>query len=304
MGDSTKIAWCDHTFNAWIGCFKRNPDCKNCYAEEDTFSRVQRSKGLELWGPPSRSHRHVTRPDNWRSLIRYDKAAAKSGVRTRVFCQSLSDTFENNPVLEEPRRWLLHLVDRTPHIDKLLLTKRPENVVPMTKYLWPAEIPSHVWIGASAGHQKALDDFLPHLRRIPTAVRFLSLEPLTEALDVRPALLPFCAACGAHGFRNETRCATCRGALLPGVDWVIVGGESGDDGVARPCALSWIEDIVLACVEVGVPCFVKQLGSHAVVQDGSQSRRLRTMHQKGGDPDEWPASLRVRQFPLVTRRAA
>jgi protein gp37 len=76
---------------------------------------------------------------------------------------------------------------------------------------------------------------------------------------------------------------------LTGIDWVIVGGESG--GNSRPMELEWVSGIRSECERQGVPLFVKQTGEKL-------ARRLKLKSKKGGDPTEWPADLRVRQFPL------
>jgi protein gp37 len=102
------------------------------------------------------------------------------------------------------------------------------------------------------------------LREVPAAVRFLSLEPLLEDL----------------------------GELdLSGISWAIIGGESGPG--ARPCNTVWVREIVEQCKAAGVACFVKQLGAH-VIQNGE--RRIKR-DKKGGDMDEFPYDLRVREFP-------
>jgi protein gp37 len=127
-------------------------------------------------------------------------------------------------------------------------------------------------------------------------VRFLSCEPLLGPID-----LPLrCDRCGyarsdqmIHG--DHRLC----GGEIPGIDWVIVGGESGPG--ARPCDVAWIRSIVEQCRAAGVPAFVKHLGAYVILDaryDRSISgwtRRLRD--RKGGDPDEWPSDLRVREFP-------
>jgi protein gp37 len=74
------------------------------------------------------------------------------------------------------------------------------------------------------------------------------------------------------------------------LSWVIVGGESGPG--ARPCDLAWVRSVVRQCQAAGVPVFVKQLGANARVNGVVQS-----LHKKGGRPEEWPADLRVREFP-------
>jgi hypothetical protein len=117
----------------------------------------------------------------------------------------------------------------------------------------------------------------------------------------------------ALGERRLDRCSgcvgderefDCPGHDFGGIDWVIVGGESG--GGARPCDVAWIRDVVAQCRAAGVPVFVKQLGALPRIDGGTltvEGYRWVSDH-KGGDPDEWPADLRVREFPAVAERAS
>src|SRR5688572_19892666 len=108
MGENTAIEWATHTFNPWIGCTKISPECARCYAHDETFVRVQRAGGRELWGPTA--DRHVTSNANWRQPLTWDRAAAAAGERARVFCASLSDVGEYRPDLVEPRARLCELI--------------------------------------------------------------------------------------------------------------------------------------------------------------------------------------------------
>lgn len=160
---------------------------------------------------------------------------------------------------------------------------------------WPLP---NVWLGASAERQKELDERVPHLLRCPAAVRFLSCEPLLEALDLNRV-----------GGRREVRAYGDKIAAIPTmphggpepidhsefVQWVIVGGESGPN--ARPCDVGWIRSIVGQCKAAGVACFVKQLGTKPQRGMLGPDEPVRLDDRKGGDPSEWPEDLRVREFP-------
>jgi protein gp37 len=122
-------------------------------------------------------------------------------------------------------------------------------------------VPANVWMGTSIEDDRRAVDRLPALLAVPAAVRFLSLEPLLSPL---PNL------------------------ALDGIHWAIVGGESG--AAARACDPAWIADIISQCRRAGVACFVKQLGSVWAKSAGAG-------HPKGGDIEEWPAALQVREFP-------
>jgi protein gp37 len=124
---------------------------------------------------------------------------------------------------------------------------------------WPYQ---NIWLGVSVEDQKAADERIPILLDTPAAVRFLSCEPLLGSVDIS--------------------------ALLKNIDWVIAGGESGSN--ARPCELAWIESIVEQCRTAGVACWVKQLGTNC---------RGWSSSGKGDNPEHWPASIQVQQFPEV-----
>lgn len=310
MGDVTKIQWCDHTFNPWTGCQKVSPGCANCYAEDwaDRFGREFREK------------RTIAAESTWRQPLKWNREAKAAGVRRRVFCASLGDVFENRPELVAPRQRLFELIGATPHLDWLLLTKRPENIVGQWS-LWsgyaaggaikagvPIEdvftdgrvlgFPRNVWIGTSVEDQAAADTRIPILLQIPAAVRFLSCEPLIGAVDLNhvqyDGTVEYDVLRGTMGVYRPHR------GKCPGVDWVIVGGESGPG--ARECHVEWIESIVRQCQMAKVPVFVKQLGAkptHLIPQLGGRWN-LSLADRKGGDPAEWGVfeHLNIRKFPV------
>jgi protein gp37 len=299
----TKIEWAHYTFNCWRGCAKVSPGCANCYAE--TMSR-RNPKVLGEWGPDGT--RVVAAEPYWRLPAKWDREAAAAGERRRVFCASLADVFENRPELVAPRVRLYHLIQETPNLDWLLLTKRPENVrrfhggggVPRS---WPENMPPNVWLGTSVEDQARADERIPHLLRTPAAVRFLSCEPLLGPLRLGNWIARDCPSCGgvgpdAPGFGDaDPDCRRCEGRGAPeDIHWAIVGGESGPG--ARPCDVNWVRSLVRQCREADVPCFVKQLGSRPV-NDAGYSVQWKYRHPKGGDPAEWAEDLRVREFPRV-----
>lgn len=311
MGDFSKIQWTTHTFNPWIGCHKVSAECKHCYAEVETFARRERARGLELWGVDAA--RHVTSDANWRKPIAWDRAAEKAGERHRVFCASMADVFEDRPELVKPRRRLWHLIEETPQLDWLILTKRPENADRLAcqavgELLPRNPWPENIWLGTSVGTQATADERIPHLLRVPARVRFLSCEPLLEEVDIRQWTNATCMVDGEEFAGSVEECPVHGDELTSSspyehdIDWVIIGGDSGHK--ARPCDVGWIRGLVEQCKAAGVAAFVKQLGANAVSDPmysptgGMASRtRLRFADKKGGDPDEWPEDLRVRQIP-------
>jgi protein gp37 len=329
MGRISKIGWTNATFNGWRGCTKVSDGCKFCYADRDS----KRNPGvLGVWGPEGT--RVAASEAMWRGPSAWDKAAAAEGVRLRVFSASLSDVFEEWPgpvvdakgrewtigagpglrplTLDDLRRRLFDLIRLTPNLDWLLLTKRPENVVPMLKRAigrcadmaepldrWLAdwvigEPPANAWLGTSVEDQATADARLPVLLGIPAAIRWASLEPLLGPVDLLPWI--------AHG----------------SLGWVVVGGESGAFEKVRPFHTGWADELIGQCREAGVPCFVKQMGSHCrswrdpqewapgvrnhVGASHSEPYVVQLDAPAGSDPAEWPADLRVREFPASAAR--
>ena len=322
MAETTGIGWADHTVNPWMGCQRVSPGCEHCYAETLVTGRMQ----LPVWGPPKTTERQRTK-GAWTAVPRWDRAARREGVRRKLFCASLADVFEDHPQVAPWRAEILALLERCTNLDVQLLTKRPQNIMAMVPPHWHTAWPAHVWIGTTVEDQRRADERIPHLLRVPARVRFLSCEPLLEAVDLS-RWLP-CGACqgegesagecngcggwGAYdgepcGACNETgecpRCAGRRGAVV----WVIVGGESGPG--ARPFDLAWARSIVEQCAEAGVAVFVKQLGARpeeeveAPHRAGLPYRALRLRDRAGADPAEWPEDLRVQQFPTTGETCA
>src|SRR5688572_28330276 len=89
MGIHTKIQWCHHTFNPWIGCTKVSAGCANCYAE----SLMDKRWGKVRWGKGNPRHR--TSKSNWLEPRKWDRAAKEAGERRRVFCSSLADILDD-----------------------------------------------------------------------------------------------------------------------------------------------------------------------------------------------------------------
>ena len=336
MGQDTKIQWCHHTFNPWRGCTKVSAGCANCYAE----ALSKRSpKLLGTWGP--NGTRVLSDEAHWRKPILWNRRAAKAGERHRVFCASLGDVFEDwqgpmsdksghglkaasfagltfiaqsheardypDYTMDDVRSRLFRLIPKTPHLDWLLLTKRPENA---RRWLddnvyGPAEfgdwtmtgvgggVIPNLWLGVSCEDQAAADERIPILLDTPAAVRFVSAEPLLGPIDFKYLWLTG---------RDDDE---CHDACEPGnkLDLVILGGESGPN--ARPCDVNWIRSAAKQLQESGVATFVKQLGRkpydsmNRICIEGPDSHAISIdlTDSKGGDPDEWPEDLRIREMP-------
>ncbi len=267
MGENSKIAWTDATFNPWMGCTKVSPGCAYCYAERENIRY-----GRHIWGPDAPRQR--TSEAYWKQPLKWNAEAEKSGTRRRVFCGSWCDVMEAGAYLDSIRLDLYALIERTPHLDWLLLTKRPENFGPLLPEAWRDTPPPNVWLMTTVESAEYLWR-TDHLKSSPAEVHGLSLEPLLGPL---PTL-------GEH---------------LDGIDWVIVGGESGSG--ARPCDVGWIRSIVEQCAALGVSCFVKQLGENAVDQLGRmRGAMFNATDHKGALLESMPVDIRVRQMPEVRR---
>lgn len=254
MGKDTAISWTHHTFNPWWGCEKVSPACAHCYAE--TFAeRFPASRGL--WG--KNSTRRFQSDKYWNAPLKWDRDAAAAGERRRVFCASMADVFEDRADLVPHRARLFDLIRRTPNLDWLLLTKRPENVwrqigsrafynaVHSNCRQWINDWfvyrnpPANIWLGTTVENQEMADKRIPELLKIPAMVRFLSCEPLLGPVSLSAWLDDH------NGIPRDCP-----------LDWVICGGESGTH--ARPMDPDWARSLRDQCAAVGVPFHFKQWG--------------------------------------------
>ena len=258
MAENSNIEWTDHTFNPWIGCQKVSPGCDHCYAE--TWD----ARGLQGQAPRWGAHAARTRtsPANWRKPLAWNKAAQAAGTRARVFCASLADVFDNHPSIKhEWRDDLWKLIQATPHLDWLLLTKRPQNVPRLVPgWMGPSSWPSNVWLGTTVENQTEAERRIPHLLDVPAPVRFLSCEPMMGPVDLERVWMDRVQ----HRFGDS--------ANLPGLSWVICGGERGPG--ARPMLPDWARSLRDQCAAAGVAFHFKQWGEWAPD----------TGPTKGGDP--------------------
>lgn len=276
MGADTAIEWAHHTFNPWTGCTKVSPGCDHCYAE----SWAKRSGTVE-WGDHPRRR---TSAATWRQPLKWNDAALAAGTRARVFCASLADVFDNQAP-EEWRADLARLIEATPALDWLLLTKRIGNAEKMLRAMFPAGVPSNVWLGATVVNQQEANRDASKLlgvkERLRISIAFLSIEPLLGPIDLT------CLEYDDGGLNALT--AATWGELIDQwrdtsetweedfldwfdlsempderarahatIDWVIVGGESGPK--ARPMHPDWARALRGQCATAGVPFLFKQWG--------------------------------------------
>ncbi len=247
---NSKIEWTDHTFNPWWGCMKVSPGCKNCYAE--TLDNRYNHENPH-WGP--NSNRKPQSDKYWNQPLKWNKEAAAKGIKAKVFCASMADVFEGHPDTLPHLKRLFSLIKQTPNLIWQLLTKRPENIKTLIAFDFPDGLPENIWIGTSVENQQAADERIPHLLCVPATVRFLSIEPLLGPIILRRQAQD----------SKEILQATLMGKLDEyfrpverGIDWVIVGGESGHG--ARPIHPEWVRSLRDQCNAANVSFFFKQWG--------------------------------------------
>jgi protein gp37 len=308
------IAWTDTTWNPVRGCSRVSPGCQNCYAERVAarFSgEGQPYHGLAVMGE------HGPRWTREVQLVVEHLADPLRWKRPRrVFVNSMSDLFHEG-LKDEEIAAVFGIMGAASHHTFQVLTKRadrlrafmtaddgPDICATTCHYLdsvgfergcgsafdldeWPLP---NVWIGVSVEDQQRANERIPDLLATPAAVRFLSVEPLLGPVDLREWL-------PGHNFDVD------------GIDWVIVGGESGPG--ARPFDVGSARAIVEQCRAAGVTVFMKQLGSRPRIEPAELRRVgwvgdvsvvdddgwIHTRDRKGGDMSEWPADLRVQEFP-------
>ena len=216
-----------YTFNPWWGCLKVSEECQHCYALDIAHHYVKEP----LWGPATTTGRRLFGNAHWAEPLKWNRQAEHCGHRHSVFCASMADVYEEHPLLDTPRKQLWELINATPWLNWLLLTKRPQNILalsPWGRSTWP----NNIWVGTSTGLQQRAEERIPSLLEVPAVVRFVSAEPLIGQVDLTP--------------------------WLPKLSWVIAGGESGPH--FRPLNPDWPRDLCKQCQAANVPFFFKQHG--------------------------------------------
>lgn len=251
------ISWTEYTWNPFVGCSKVSEGCKYCYmhrilsAEGNSPSVVKRSADRQFYKPYS------------------------IPARSMVFTCSMSDFFHES--IDPYRNELWKIIRETPHLIYQILTKRPERILECLPDDWGEGYP-HVWLGTSVESQKWMSR-AAILSDIPAAVRFLSVEPILEEIDLLEQI---------NGVRPIDK-----------IHWVIAGGESGHEIGQyryRPSEIGWYRRI---CTDLKreaphTAIFVKQLGRHI-------SKLHHLKDYKGEDINEFPADLRIQEYPVAQR---
>jgi protein gp37 len=267
----TKIQWTGKTWNPVVGCSVHSPGCTHCYAMRvarrlsrialtrekysgltiDTKAGPVWNGKLRLWEPELDAPLHWHKP-------------------TLIFPVSEGDiAHQDMPVEWFARIWetMLSAHRQRGHVFQVL-TKRPDHLLRLLAAIGVTAAEPGIWLGVSAEDARRWDARAPLLHRLPTEVRWISVEPQLDRIDRDVA----------------------------GIDWIVQGGESGR--AARDFDLDWARVMRdRRCRKDGTPYFLKQIGQRAF--DNGQP--FRTKHAKGGNPAEWPADLRVRQWPEARR---
>jgi protein gp37 len=314
----TSIEWTQETWNPTVGCDRISPGCAHCYAK--TLHDKRHRAVLDGAQLPAQYLQPFETlqlmPDRLDAPLRRKKP-------TTYFVNSVSDLFHE----DVPETFILDVfsvMQRRPQHTFQILTKRADRMRTVVGWLARkfADVGEafplpNVWLGVSVENQHFADERIPQLLQTQAAVRFVSAEPLLEAINIRRWLSP--ARCISTGIPMRP----VPEKDLPGLDWVIPGFESGAN--ARPGQVVWIRSLVQQCAVAGVACFVKQLGAKPIdrndagfegdtptswpmdtdVEDSPNGCREEyqgapvrvRLTKKGGDPAEWPEDLRVREMP-------
>lgn len=261
MAKESKIQWTDATWNIAVGCSKVDEDCKYCYMYRESLNGTRYE------------------PKTVRKTKTVFNLPLKLKEPSKIFTSSLTDFFHED--CDQFRNEAWDIIRKCPQHTFQILTKRPDRIENNLPSFWN-EIKGHVGLGTSIGSQSSINRAWQLLNaKIDCECYFLSLEPLHGEIDLH---------------ESELLLENWRQIYTIGkyIDWVIVGGESGNENGMykyRPCELQWIEKIVNQCVETNTPVFVKQLGTYL-------AKDLKLSDRHGGNFDEFPTNLQIREFPI------
>ena len=318
MSQKTSIEWTDASWSPIVGCTRKSEGCRNCWSER-FLARFGGIAGHKFEG----LSRFTSNGPRWSGEVRFAEAALEDPIRWRaprkIFVCSTSDLFHE----KVPDEWIdriFAVMALCPQHEFQCLTKRPKrmraylsnpdtpgrvakaadrlsvakeiaigrdfsvsgtqvrNIARGDQWASPGEMPwplPQIWVGVSIENQETADERIPLLLQTPAAVRWISYEPALGEINIRSWLHP----------ASDTN-----------ISWLVCGGESGPG--ARPCDRRWIYNVMDQCKTVSIPIFIKQLGAKSHI-DGT-GNFLKIKDPKGGNMREWPADLRVRQWPEIS----
>lgn len=322
MAGKSSIEWTNRTWNPVRGCSMAKGSeiggCLNCYAARMASRNLPELKSPTTGKPFARI---LDSGPRWTGDVELIESALDAPLHwkkpQRIFVNSMSDLF-HEALPDEAIDRVFAVMALCPQHTFQVLTKRPERMLKYfgvgfarfdqvrkraaimpkpfglkwgTEWTWPLP---NVWLGVSVENQATADARIPLLLRTPAAKRFVSYEPALGPVDFERG-----------GFSLIRRVKSPSGTVWLGLDWLIVGGESGPG--ARPFDIQWARNTIQQCCDAGVACFVKQLGAkpfgghslHKQIHHRSTDGNLylKFKDRKGGDMPEWPEDLRVREFP-------
>lgn len=330
MPNKTPIEWTDYSSNPIFAydrqtnkrgwhCVHVSEGCRNCYAEA---INKRFGTGLEYSAQNASKIEFRLSEKECAALKRLN--AKHPGAK--VFLGDMLDLFQHGPtgISDQMLDALFDVLESCDDLIFQLLTKHPVRAKGYLNFRYKDKpAPKHIWLGTSVEDQKSADQRIPLLLQTPAAVRWISAEPLLGPVDltefvtkpINPALGMLSRYYGPDGFDPEGKQREYTREVVNNLKWVVVGGESGPK--SRPFDLAWGRSIVEQCKAASVPVFVKQMGANPILdcppgeEDGDQFRedgsaRYWTIgyikDQKGGNIQEWPNDLRVREFPTTTER--
>jgi protein gp37 len=252
MGAKTEIEWADATWNPWQGCTPVSEGCENCY-----MYAAKRRYGQD----PTKIARSSDKTFNMPLSL---------PAGQRVFVCSWSD-FLHERVPDAWRIEALRIMVERDDLTFMILTKRARRAGWLAK--WAGVCPN-VWIGVTTENQRRADERIPALLRTPAALRFVSVEPMLDRMDlgrylgvvhedIAETMNPDGGAAQGAFFHNP---------WMEGIDWVIVGGETGPK--ARPMDPDWARAVRDQCKEAGVPFFFKQMAERAPIPEDLMVREF------------------------------
>lgn len=280
MAENSKIEWCDHTVNLWLGCSKVHTGCKNCYAEYFLDTRYKKN----LWGEKQPRQRIKSA---FNDLDKYQKIASSENKLLKIFCGSMMDIFEDSKPLINPTEDYECTADLRNHLFQrisqgwyknlifLFLTKRPENIAFNVPTSWITNAPKNVWFGTSISNQETADLFIPKLLQYKPNNLFLSLEPQVGEVSYRWAKW--------HDYKNKANGTPIihEGKQciefdqydgIKGISWIIQGGESGHN--KRDFNIDWAYQMKDNCQEANIPYFFKQIDKIQAIPNDLQIREF------------------------------
>ena len=260
----SQIEWTDSTWNPVAGCTIVSAGCANCYA-------MEMARRLEAMGVDK--YRGLTRDSGgrskWNGRVREDRSSLEIPLRWRkprkIFVNSMSDLF-HEAVSDEFIKEVWQVMRDTPRHNYQILTKRPERMAAFVRESVDDILPN-VWLGTSVENLD-VNQRINHLRSVPAAIRFISFEPLIGSVG---------------------------NVDLKGIDWAIVGGESGRN--ARPIKEDWIDEIYEACSASGTVFFFKQWGSWGK-DNKKRSKKANGREYRGKIWDGMPTSSIASELSL------